>query len=126
VVIGAPVFRYYPYVPGPVIPKGATLLQVTEDPTDAGIALVGDSFLSDAKLALEALLELVEAGTGRTASAPRHVPKNLPATPGSPLTAIEVYAAISEVRPKGAIVVQESPSNYNDFLHAVAIILILG
>ncbi len=29
VVVGAPVFRYYPYVPGPVIPQGSTLLQVT-------------------------------------------------------------------------------------------------
>jgi len=28
-----------------------------------------------------------------------------------------VFAALSEVRPKGAIVVQETPSNYNDFLH---------
>jgi benzoylformate decarboxylase len=117
VVIGAPVFRYYPYVPGLVIPEGSTLLQVTEDPTDAGSALVGDSLLSNAKLALEALLELVEPGTARTAPAPRQVLKSLPATPGSPLTPIEVYAALSEVRPAGAIVVQETPSNYNDFLH---------
>lgn len=117
VVIGAPVFRYYPYVPGPVIPDGSSLLQITEDPTDAGSALVGDSLLSDAKLALEALLELVKEGTTRTAPALRQIPKSLPATPGSPLTAIEVYAALSEVRPEGAIVVQESPSNYGDFLH---------
>ena len=117
VVIGAPVFRYYPYVPGPVLPKGAALLQVTEDPTDAGSALVGDSLLSDAKLALEALLELVEDGAARTSPAPRKAPKSLPAAPGSPLTAIEAYAALSEVRPEGAIVVQESASNYNDFLH---------
>jgi benzoylformate decarboxylase len=117
VVIGAPVFRYYPYVPGLVIPLGSTLLQVTDDPTDAGSALVGDSLLSDSKLAMEALLELVAEGTARMAPAPRQVPKSLPATPGSPLTAIEVYAALSEVRPKGAIVVQETPSNYNDFLN---------
>ena len=117
VVIGAPVFRYYPYVPGPVLPDGATLLQITDDPTDAGSALVGDSLLSDAKLAIDALLAWVEDGTARTAPALRKVPKELPATPGSPLTAIEVYAALSEVRPEGAIVVQETPSNYNDFLH---------
>lgn len=116
IVIGAPVFRYYPYVPGPIIPDGATLLQITEDPTDAGSAMVGDSLLSDSKLALESLLELVEDGAARTAPAPRKVPKTLPATPGSPLTAVEVYAALSEVRPEGAIVVQETPSNYNEFL----------
>lgn len=117
VVIGAPVFRYYPFVLGPVVPEGAKLLQITDDPTDAGSALVGDSLLSDAKLAIDGLLQLVEDGTARTAPAPRQVPKSLPVTPGSPLTAIEVYAALSEVRPEGAIVVQESPSNYNDFLH---------
>ena len=117
IVIGAPVFRYYPFVPGPIVPEGAKLLQITDDPTDAGSALVGDSLLSDAKLAIEALLDQVAEGTGRTAPALRKVPRDLPATPGSPLTAIEVYAALSEVRPEGAIVVQESPSNYNDFLH---------
>lgn len=117
VVIGAPVFRYYPFVLGPVIPDGAELLQITEDPSDAGSALVGDSLLSDAKLALEMLLELVEDGKARTAPSPRQVPKVLPATPNSPLTANEAYAALSEVRPEGAIVVQESPSNYGEFLH---------
>ena len=117
VVIGAPAFRYYPFVFGPVIPDGAKLLQITEDPSDAGSALVGDSLLSDAKLALDSLLQLVDEGTARTAPSARQVPKTLPATPGSPLTVIEAYAALSEVRPEDAIVVQESPSNYNDFLH---------
>jgi len=117
VVIGAPVFRYYPYVAGPVLPEGAALLQITEDPSDSGSAMVGDSLLSDAKLALDLLLTLVEKGTARTTPAPRQVPKTLPATPSSPLTAIEAFAALSEVRPEGAIVVQETASNYNDFLH---------
>lgn len=114
-MVGAPVFRYYPYVPGPVLPDGATLLQITTDPTDAGSALVGDSLLSDARLALEGLLPLIEESK-RDHPAPRTLSKKLPATPGSPLTANEVYAALSEVRPESAIVVQESPSNYNEFL----------
>jgi benzoylformate decarboxylase len=116
IVVGAPVFRYYPYVPGPIVPNGASLLQITVDPTDAGSALIGDSLLSDVKLALDALLPLLSV-SARNAPAPRHVPKTLPPTPGFPLTAIEAYAALSEVRPEKAIVVQESPSNYNDFLH---------
>src|SRR5208282_1802881 len=80
-------------------------------------ALVGDSLRSDAKLAIEALLQLVEEGKARTAPAPRKVSRNLPSTAGSPLTANEVYGALSEVRPRLAIVVQETPSNYNDFLN---------
>ena len=116
VVVGAPVFRYYPYVPGPILPEEASLLQVTTDPTDAGSALVGDSLLSDVKLALDCLLPLFHDAT-RNAPAPRPQAKELPAAADTPLTANEVYAVLSEVRPDRAIVVQESPSNYNEFLH---------
>ena len=42
------------------------------------------------------------------------VPRTLPSPPNSPLTASEVYAALSELRPENAIVVQESPSNFMD------------
>jgi benzoylformate decarboxylase len=55
IVVGAQVFRYYPYVAGDYLPEGAELLQITSDPYDAAAAIVGDSLLADAKLALEAL-----------------------------------------------------------------------
>ena len=114
VVIGAPVFRYYPYIQGPVLPPGCELLQITNDPADAASALVGDSILGDAKLTLEALLDMVEGGSSRTAPAPLNIPRTLPSPPNSPLTASEAYAALSELRPEDAIVVQESPSNLMD------------
>jgi len=114
VVVGAPVFRYYPYIAGPVLPPGCELLQITNDPSDAGGALVGDSLLGDAKLTLEALLELVDDGSARAAPKPLNLPRDLPSPPNSPLTASEVYAALSELRPENAIVVQESPSNGAD------------
>ena len=31
-VVGAPVFTYYPYIPGPVLPEGTSLVLVTNDP----------------------------------------------------------------------------------------------
>ncbi len=114
VVIGAPVFRYYPYIAGPVLPPGCELLQITNDPGDAGAALVGDSLLGDAKLTLEVLLELVEDGSSRTAPAPLNLKRTLPSPPNQPLTASEAYAALSGLRPENAIVVQESPSNAMD------------
>jgi len=114
VVVGAPVFRYYPYIAGPVLPPGCELLQITNDPSDAAGALVGDSLLGDAKLTLEALLELVDDGSARVAPKPLNLPRDLPSPPNSPLTASEVYAALSELRPENAIVVQESPSNGAD------------
>ncbi|BCP56353.1 benzoylformate decarboxylase [Kaistia sp. 32K] len=61
IVIGAPVFRYYPYVAGSYLPEGLRLLHVTDDPAEAGRAPVGDSLLSDAVLAIEALTRAVAA-----------------------------------------------------------------
>jgi benzoylformate decarboxylase len=114
VVIGATVFRYHAYIAGPVLPAGCELLQVTNDPSDASSALVGDSLLGDAKLTLEALVELVEDGSSRTPPRPLNLPRDLPSPPNSPLTASEVYAALSELRPENAIMVQESPTNVSD------------
>jgi benzoylformate decarboxylase len=114
VVIGAPVFRYYPYIAGPVLPPGCELLQITSDPSDAAAALVGDSLLGDAKLALEALFEVVADGSSRTPPKLLNLQRKLPEPANSPLTASEVYAALSELRPENAIVVQESPSNGAD------------
>jgi benzoylformate decarboxylase len=114
VVIGASIFRYYPYIPGPVLPQGCQLLQVTNDPSHAASALVGDSLLGDAKLALEALLALVDDGSSRTPPKPLNLRRELPELANSPLTAGEVYAALNPLRPENAIVVQETPSNQGD------------
>ncbi len=65
IVVGAQVFRYYPYVAGSYLPDGTELLQITSDPTEAGTAFVGDSMLGDPHLALEALIDLVPENTKR-------------------------------------------------------------
>ena len=114
VVIGAPVFRYYPYVPGPVLPAGCALLQITSDPHDAASAAVGDSLLGDTRLALESLVDLVEPGMSRVPPKPLERPQVVSPAKSPLLTASEVYAALSELRPDNAIVVQESPSNVFD------------
>jgi benzoylformate decarboxylase len=116
IVIGAPIFRYYPYIGGDYLPEGAELLQVTSDPADAAAAVVGDSLLADAKLALEALIDLVPKNSARSLPTPLHIESKLPSPPNSPLTALEVFAALSERRPKDAILVQETASNSADLL----------
>ena len=75
VVIGAQVFRYYPYVAGEYLPEGTELLQITADPALAGAAPVGDSVLGDSLLALEQLVDMVDdhsdrQGPGRTRRTP--------------------------------------------------------
>jgi benzoylformate decarboxylase len=125
-VVGAEVWRYYPYVPGPIIPPGLELLQITNDPHDAAAALVGDSLLSDARLALEGLYELLhehfyELSSKLNTPEPTYEPvplhlekKDEPEV--SPMTAAHAWTAIASLRPKNAILVQESPSNGGDLV----------
>jgi benzoylformate decarboxylase len=110
VVIGAEVFRYYPYVPGDLLPAGTELLQITASPEVAGAARVGDSLLGDPKIAIDLLLDLVAEGSARTAPEPMVRPRVLPQVPSSPLTPPEVYAVLSRVRPPDSVIVNESTS----------------
>ena len=114
IVVGAQVFRYYPYVGGDYLPEGAELLQITNDPYDAAAAIVGDSLLADAKLALEALNDAIPEITSRSVPTVPHIAPTLPAQPNSPLTALEAFAALSELRPANAILVNETASNFGD------------
>src|ERR1700678_1372004 len=110
VVIGAEVFRYYPYIPGDLLPAGTELLQITASPEVAGAARVGDSLLGDPKIAIDLLLDLVAEGSARPAPEPMVRPRVLPQVPSSPLTPPEVYAVLSRVRPPDSVIVNESTS----------------
>lgn len=120
IVIGAPVFRYYPYVAGEYIPQGLRLLHVTDDPSEAGRAPVGDSLLCDAVLAVEQLTELVAARPARAAAVGKqpHGMAAHPAAPepaaGSVLSAAQLFRAVRSVVPENAILVEESPSNLGE------------
>jgi benzoylformate decarboxylase len=117
IVIGAQVFRYYPFIPGEYLPEGAELLQVTNDPWDAAAAVAGESLLSDARLALEAFIDAVPNVTLRSIAAATPPETKLPSKPNNPLTALEAFAALSELRPKDAILVNETASNFADLIH---------
>ncbi|HTJ98935.1 MAG TPA: benzoylformate decarboxylase [Bordetella sp.] len=107
VVIGAPVFRYYPYVPGNYIPPGSRLFHITDDPGEAGRAPVGESILADPGRACTILAEHVEA-SGRARPPARAA---LPAPEaGTRITADFLYHAIDEARPDDSVIVQESLS----------------
>jgi len=106
-VAGASVFSYYPNIPGPLLPAGASLVAVTSDPDEAARAPMGDALVADPALTLAALVERVEPGA-REAPAPRPAPEPAePADPMSPATAADVLA---EVFPDDGIVVLEAPS----------------
>jgi benzoylformate decarboxylase len=121
IVIGAPVFRYYPYVAGDYLPEGMTLLHISDDPAETARAPVGDSLVADAVLATEALVDLVTPRTRSRTVAPlahRMAPQPPHPAPSRAAadvpTAAEVFAALAEVRPDHAVLVEESPSNLAD------------
>lgn len=120
IVIGAPVFRYYPYVAGSYIPEGLKLLHITDDPIEVARAPIGDSLLSDAVLALEGLINLVAPRTGtKTVEKQPHGMAPYPAaaeqSSNSPtLSATQLFRTLREVSPKETVLVEESPSNLGE------------
>ena len=124
VVVGAPVFRYYPYIPGNYLPDGLRLWQVTDDPAEAARAPVGDSILGDPVLTIEQLLPLVPQGARSQPLKPPlpHRMSPLPQTSAAgttagPPTAREVFDELRRSCPADAVLVEETPSNLGD-LHA--------
>ncbi len=119
IVIGAPVFRYYPYVEGQYIPDGLRLLHISDDPAETGRAPVGDSMLCDAVLALEALETLVQArsATCEVCRQPHCMAPHAAApaaAPGKVMTALELFKTLRECTPAEAVLVEESPSNLGE------------
>lgn len=117
VVIGAQVFRYYPYVAGDYLPEGSELLHITADPALAGAAPVGDSLIGDTRLALEQLVGLIDGG-GRTAAAAAPAPEiNIVDADSSPLTPDAAWSTLATVKPADSPVVMESTSTMAQQLH---------
>ncbi len=107
-VIGSSVFPYYPYIPGPLLPDGASLVLITGDPAEAARAPMGDAVLGDVALVLEALVELV-GESERPAPEPRPEPGEPPHA--DPLSGSEAMAALKDAWPEGGIAVLEAPSS---------------
>jgi benzoylformate decarboxylase len=118
VVIGAPVFRYYPHLPGPHLHEETDLFHLTEDADEAARAPVGTAVVGDVGLALERLVERVP-GAERAAPSPRQRPTPPPAT--DPISAAYAMYAFGRALPEGAVVVNESASNSREFHAYVSI-----
>ena len=113
-IIGAPVFRYYPYAPGDYLPEGLKLLHITNDASEAGRAPVGDSLISNPVLALSGLIQLASKLEKREV---KHylISKEEPVVNlTDELTAFEVFSKVREVMPADTILLEESPSNLAD------------
>jgi benzoylformate decarboxylase len=107
-VVGSSVFPYYPYIPGPLLPEGASLVALTSDPSEAARAPMGDAIIGDVAHALSRLSELA-GQSERTPPEPRPEPGEPPHA--DPLSGSEAMAALADVWPEDGIAVLESPSS---------------
>lgn len=107
-VVGAPVFRYYPYVAGDYLPAGARVLHVTDDPDMAAKAAVGHNIVGDSKLFLQMLQPQIMA---RSNAAVRPRPPATVAPPEvKPLLPHAVLEVLKRHSPKDMVLVEECPS----------------
>ncbi|MFJ2821009.1 benzoylformate decarboxylase [Streptomyces toxytricini] len=116
VVIGAAVFRYYPYIPGPVLPEGAELVLLTRDAEEAARAPVGDAVVADLALAVRALADRLPA-----APAAPHARVRRPEAGDGVLTPLAALHAVAQGAPDDTLWVNESPSNVPQFHEATRI-----
>ena len=107
-VVGSSVFPYYPYIPGPLLPEGASLVAITSDPGEAARAPMGEAIVGDVAGALAALVGLV-------GESDRRLPEPRPPSPeppaGDPMSGSEAMAALADAWPANGIAVLESPSS---------------
>jgi benzoylformate decarboxylase len=103
-VVGASVFSYYPNIPGPLLPEGAALVQLTSDPDEAARAPMGDAIVADVRLTLEALEQALPAVDREPP------PRRPPPEPMGEDTASAVMATLAEVWPQNGVAVVEAPS----------------
>jgi benzoylformate decarboxylase len=113
-VVGSSVFAYYPYLPGPLLPDGTSLVAITSDPVDAARAPMGEAIVADVGLALRALAGLVPEAVGRRLPDARPAP-GVPGEStdgnGTRITGTQAMVALAAAWRDDAIAVVETPSS---------------
>ncbi|GLV55630.1 hypothetical protein KDH_24740 [Dictyobacter sp. S3.2.2.5] len=73
-VVGGPVFHYYPHVPGPIVKEGTNVIHISNDPDEAARIQVGRSVVGHIALTIEQLLSQLPH-TERAKPEPRRAPE---------------------------------------------------
>lgn len=112
--LGAPIFRYHVYRPGPWLPSGAELVAVLSDPHEAARAAFGDAVVAAVGTVVEQLLDRIPARERGPARAARPAVEVTTAQ-AAPFTADAVFAALARCVPAEVPLVNESTSNSIEF-----------
>lgn len=115
-VIGAPVFRYYPYLPGELLPEGTRLLQITDDAAQAARAPMGDAVVTDPVAAVRSLAAACATADASAAPPAADAPGPVATHGTSPMRATDVFTVLASVAGPDLAMVNESPSNLNPLL----------
>jgi benzoylformate decarboxylase len=114
-VVGAPAFRQYPYLPGTFVEVGTRVAVVSRDPAEVHRSTAELAVLAHPAAVCAELARLVPAREAPAAMAPAPPPPAVPA-PGESMRAAHVLAALAERLPADAIVIEESPSSRTELL----------
>ena len=111
VVLGAPIFLYYAYVPGNTVKPGTQLFQITNSSQHASAALAGTSVVGNTAAAAR-YLRARTAARPRGNSSPQATPP--PPEPEYPITPAYLFSVLSRVMPRDVIICEECPSSKGD------------
>lgn len=111
VVLGAPVFLYYAYVPGHAIRPGTKLFQITNSRHDATAALAGSSIVGN--IAAAARYLHAQAKPRQPSVAPQRMETPQPES-GYPMTPGYLFSVLNKVIPRNAVICEECPSSKGD------------
>jgi benzoylformate decarboxylase len=111
VVLGAPIFLYYAYVPGNPIKLGTKLFQITNSPLDASAALAGTRIVGNVGAAAQ-YLRTYAKGRERSVGVPRQEPAE--PKPEYPITPSYLFSVLNKVMPRNTVVCEECPSSKGD------------
>lgn len=106
-VLGAPVFLYYPYVPGPTVREGTSVFQITEDPEEASRATLGTSVVGEVGAAVRELAGLLPEAARPAGQRPEPQPPEKT----TPISVAYAMYALSRELPEDAVIPDESISS---------------
>jgi benzoylformate decarboxylase len=112
--LGAPIFRYHVYQPGPWLPAGTELIAVVTDPHEASRAAFGDAVVADIGSVVEQLLQRLPGRAGGAPASPRQVAE-VATSDGAPFSASAVFAQLARWVPVEVPLINESTSNSVEF-----------
>jgi benzoylformate decarboxylase len=110
IVLGAPVFLYYAYVPGDAIAPGTKLFQITNSTRDASAALAGTSIVGNISVAAKYLAARVKPVERSVIPCPKPPEPH----PEYPITTAYLFNMLNKLLPRDAILSEECPSSKGD------------